>query len=139
VKTELFDAEMLKKQQVISSKGIQKRYLEVSKRLRRKGDTELMNFEPTSVIEEKKTVSVEETTVRVEKKPVVDNNKYTKGKGKGKGKENKEKNKKEISGVINLKKRKIYDTQHQQPSATDEDAKRQAELDRMREAATTNQ
>ncbi|MDR3143208.1 MAG: DUF4373 domain-containing protein [Tannerellaceae bacterium] len=71
VKIELFDGELLKKYRSLSSEGIQKRYLEVAKRLKRRGDTKVLTFEKTEVISEKTGVITEET-------PVIDGNNYTK-------------------------------------------------------------
>jgi hypothetical protein len=139
LKIELFDAKMLREHQVLSSVSIQKRYLEVAKRLRRRGDTVVLNFESTGVIAEKTPVVAEQSPVVVEKTPIIVSNKYTKEIKENKIKTNKENKKKEISGIITLKKGKSYDTEHQQPASTNEDAERQAELSRMRAAATANQ
>ncbi|MDR1623767.1 MAG: DUF4373 domain-containing protein, partial [Tannerellaceae bacterium] len=84
VEIELFDAGLLEKHQVLSSEGIQKRYLEVAKRLKRRGDTEVLTFEKTEVIDEKTGVISAKTGVITEETPVIDGNNYTKGKGKGK-------------------------------------------------------
>ncbi|MDR1624146.1 MAG: hypothetical protein LBS04_04145, partial [Tannerellaceae bacterium] len=77
------------------------------------------------------------TGVITEETPVIDGNNYTKGKGKGK-EIKKEKIKKENLAIKNLKHAKGYGTKPQQPSSANEDAERQAEPDRMREAVTAN-
>jgi hypothetical protein len=138
VNIELFDAEIFKNQKVLSSIGIQQRFLEVAKRLKRRGDTDVLTFEKTAVITEITPVITEITPVITEITPVIDGNNPTKGKGKGKGKEKKEKTKKENLVINQFKNNLNHDTKKQEFDGTDEDAKRQAELDRMREAATTN-
>jgi hypothetical protein len=108
VKIELFDAKMLKKNQVLSSVSIQKRYLEVAKRLRRRGDTEVLNFESIGVIAEQNKVIAEQTPVVVEQTPIIVSNKYTKERKEKEIKTNKEKTKKEILVINNLKREKSY-------------------------------
>jgi hypothetical protein len=108
----------------------------VAKRLKRRGDTDVLTFEKTEVIDEKTGVISEKTGVITEETPVIDGNNPTK---KRKEKENKEKTKKENFGVINFKLGKTYGSKSQQLSSTDEDTERQAELDRMRQAAIANQ
>jgi hypothetical protein len=130
VEIELFDGEFLEKHQALSSEDIQKRYLEVAKRLRRRGDTEVLTFETPEVIYKKTEVIAEIT-------PVIDVNNPTKGKEKEK-KIKKEKTKKENFEVTNFKLKQDHGTKPEQPSSANEDAERQAELRRMREAATAD-
>ncbi|MDR3141547.1 MAG: DUF4373 domain-containing protein [Tannerellaceae bacterium] len=88
VEIELFDARLLKKHQELSSKGIQKRYLEVAKRLNRKETVEALTFEKTSNVSPKKSgVSSGKMRVSSEQTGVSSSENPTKGKGK-KGKTN---------------------------------------------------
>ncbi|MDR1161640.1 MAG: DUF4373 domain-containing protein [Tannerellaceae bacterium] len=146
VEIELFNAEALEKHQVLSSEGIQKRYLEVAKRLKRRGDVEALTFEKapevisakTGVISVKTGVITEETQVITDKTRVSGGNKYTKGKG-NKIKLNKKETNKEETNFLNLNQESTYESKNQQFNSTNEDTKRQAELRRMREAATADQ
>jgi hypothetical protein len=139
VEIELFDNVLLEEHQALSSEGIQQRYLEVARRLKRKSDAEALTFEKTAEVISRKTgvISVK-TGVITEETRVSGGNNYTKGKG-NKIKINKTETNKENSRVIKLNSETTYGTKHEQSGSTDEDAKRQAELDRMREAATANQ
>jgi hypothetical protein len=146
VEIELFDAEMLEKHRALSSEGIQKRYLEVAKRLNRKDTMEGLTFEKTQKVSSKKTrvssketgVYYEETGISYEETGVYSHENPTKGKG-NKIKEKKETKKKEILVINQFKNKTSYEQENEPFNSRDENAKRQAELDRMREAATTNQ
>jgi hypothetical protein len=136
VNIELFDTEILAKHQALSSQGIQKRYIEVAKRLNRKGVTEALTFEKAPGIFSKETgVSSKETGVLLEETGVSSRNNPTKG---NKKKIKKEKTKKENSKVGTVKIETKHETKSKQASSTDEDAERNAELRRMFEAATAS-
>lgn len=133
VQIRLFDEKLLKEHQVLSSAGIQRRYVEVNKRYGKK------HIDPNFVLDEKVGGIATKTTVfdtkthpkegvLVEKEGVLSAKTPTKGKGKG---NNIKKEK--------IKKEKKYETEPEQMSSRDEDARRQAELRKMLEAATTNQ
>jgi hypothetical protein len=139
VKVELFDAKILEKHQALSSKGIQKRYLEVAKRLKRRGDTDVLTFEKAEDITGKTEVITGKIPPITEENRVIDGDKYTKGKGKGKGKEKKEILNKENLKINNFRNKTTYGTENEQFTSSDDDAKRRAELCRMREVATANQ
>jgi hypothetical protein len=146
VEVELFDAGLLKEHQSLSSESIQKRYLEVAKRLNRKDTMETFTFEKTPNVSSKKTrVSFEETGVYLKETGISSKETGVSShenptKGKGNKKEiKKEKIKKEILVVGNLKNNERYGTENEQLTSTDDDAKRQAELRRMREIAIANQ
>jgi hypothetical protein len=147
VEIELFDAEMLEKYQALSSEGIQKRYLEVAKRLNRKDTMEGLTFERTQKVSSKKTrVSYEEIGVSCEKSGfylketgVYSHENPTKKRKENKIKTTKEEEEEKKPRVIILNSRNEYGTKFEQPTSADEDAQRKAELDRMREAATANQ
>jgi hypothetical protein len=68
VEIRLFDDNVLKKHQALSSTGIQERYLEVAKRLKKKCSTDLLDFKITSNI---LSVFPEETPVSPEETPVI--------------------------------------------------------------------
>jgi hypothetical protein len=145
VEIELFDAERMEKQHVLSSESIQKRYVEVAKRLNRKDTMETLTFEKTQNVSSNKTrvyyeetgVCCEETGISSNKTRVYSHEKPTKGKG-NKKKIKKEEIKEEILRLKNNQYKNEYGTEHQQLTSTNEDAERHAELCRMREAATAN-
>jgi hypothetical protein len=97
VEIELFDAELLEKRRALSSEGIQKRYLEVAKRLKRREIMEALTFGKTSNISSKKSgvspkksdvssgkieVSSEQTGISSEQTGVSSGENPTKGKEK---------------------------------------------------------
>ncbi len=131
VKIRLFDINMLKTNNIYTSTGIQDRFREICKRSRRVMDPAFtidaspgINVTETPVIDTEIPVMVTETPVNVTKTPA-------KGKGNIKGKKEKTVTKKKDETKI------AFGQGKRQPSGSDEEAARRAELLRMAEAATS--
>ncbi len=129
VKIRLFDAKSLKNSKILTSNGIQRRYLEVCKRNKNQIDTTYLTVNNRGVSTAKTLVSPTETPVNSVITPV--SSAETPTKGKGKREEIKEKKKEEKYTT----KKNNYET-NQFEKQESGDTARHRELCRMAAAAT---
>jgi len=133
VKIRLFDDKMFNSKRILTSVGVQQRYLFICKQLKRQLDKGFLIAEVEEVNSAKTGVFSEITGVSSVKTPVSSGDNPTKGKGNKK--EIKKEKKKEIKKEINYENKQSGANEKDQPTDDGATARRQELLQMAREAA----